>query len=86
MEPGIISDRTANTCYKDAADLHAQLEEYGLAISRYEQVAAHSLGSALTKYSVKEYWLRSGLCALANSVSTVGVVCSLLSLNWPKSI
>ena len=61
---------TANACYKDAADLHAQLEEYGAAISRYEQVAAHSLGSALTKYNVKEYWLRSSLCALANSVST----------------
>lgn len=61
-------DRTANACFKDAADLHAQLEEYGPAISRYEQVAEHSLSSALTKYSVKEYWLRAGLCALANSV------------------
>ncbi|KAK7468844.1 vesicular-fusion protein S17 [Stygiomarasmius scandens] len=56
---------TANQCYKDAADLHADLEEYGQAIARYEQVADHSLSSALTKYSVKEYWLRAGLCALA---------------------
>jgi alpha-soluble NSF attachment protein len=56
---------TANACYKDAADLHADLEEYPQAISRYEMVADHSLGSALTKYSVKEYWLRAGLCALA---------------------
>ncbi|KAF5374875.1 hypothetical protein D9758_000329 [Tetrapyrgos nigripes] len=56
---------TANQCYKDAADLHADLEEYSQAIARYEQVADHSLGSALTKYSVKEYWLRAGLCALA---------------------
>ncbi|KAF8168149.1 vesicular-fusion protein SEC17 [Crassisporium funariophilum] len=58
---------TANACYKDAADLHAELEEYPQAIQRYEQVADHSLSSALTKYSVKEYWLRSGLCALANN-------------------
>ncbi|KAF8971354.1 vesicular-fusion protein SEC17 [Flammula alnicola] len=57
--------RTANACFKDAADLHAELEEYPQAISRYEQVADNSLSSALTKYSVKEYWLRSGLCALA---------------------
>lgn len=57
--------RTANQCFKDAADLHADLEQYPQAIARYEQVADHSLGSALSKYSVKEYWLRAGLCALA---------------------
>ncbi|KAG6890367.1 vesicular-fusion protein S17 [Termitomyces sp. T32_za158] len=56
---------TANACYKDAADLHAEIDEYPQAIARYEQVANHSLGSSLTKYSVKEYWLRAGLCALA---------------------
>jgi len=62
---------TANACYKDAADLHADLEEYTQAIARYEQVANHSLTSALTKYSVKEYWLRSGLCSLAMQNDTV---------------
>ncbi|KAL5641128.1 hypothetical protein ACGC1H_001570 [Rhizoctonia solani] len=56
---------TANACFKDAADLHAELGNYAHAISRYEQVADHSLTSALTKHSVKEYWLRAGLCALA---------------------
>ncbi|KAF4622975.1 hypothetical protein D9613_001766 [Agrocybe pediades] len=56
---------TANACFKDAADLHAELEEYPQAIARYEQVADQSLSSALTKYSVKEYWLKSALCALA---------------------
>ncbi|KAE9408132.1 vesicular-fusion protein SEC17 [Gymnopus androsaceus JB14] len=56
---------TANACYKDAADLHAEIDEFPQAISRYEQVADHSLTSALTKYSVKDYWLRAGLCALA---------------------
>ena len=61
--------RTANACFKDAADLHADLEEYPQAITRYEQVANYSLSSPLTKYSVKEYWLRAGLCALALGVS-----------------
>ena len=61
--------RTANACFKDAADLHADLEEYPQAIARYEQVADYSLNSPLTKYSVKEYWLRAGLCALALGVS-----------------
>jgi len=62
---------TANACYKDAADLHADLEEYPQAITRYEQVADHSLSSNLTKYSVKEYWMRSGLCSLAMQNDTV---------------
>jgi len=56
---------TANACFKDAADLHAELENYPAAIFRYEQVANASLSSALTKYSVKDYWLKSSLCALA---------------------
>ncbi|KAH9081894.1 vesicular-fusion protein SEC17 [Lactarius deliciosus] len=57
---------TANACFKDAADLHAELEEYPAAISLYDQVASFSLGSALTKYSVKDYWLKALLCGLAS--------------------
>jgi len=56
---------TANACFKDAADLYAELNQFPQAIQRYEQVADASLGSALTKYSVKEYWLRSLMCSLA---------------------
>ncbi|KAH7916398.1 soluble NSF attachment protein [Hygrophoropsis aurantiaca] len=56
---------TANGCFKDAADLHGEIGEFPQAIALYEQVADHSLTSALTKYSVKEYWLKSCLCALA---------------------
>jgi len=56
---------TADGCFKDAADLHAELDEFPQAIALYEQVAEHSLQSSLTKYSVKEYWLKAGLCALA---------------------
>ncbi|KZW01985.1 TPR-like protein [Exidia glandulosa HHB12029] len=56
---------TANGCLKDAADLHAELDEFLPAITLYERVANHSLTSSLTKYSVKEYWMRAALCALA---------------------
>ena len=59
---------TANACFKDAADLHAELEEYPTAIALYDQVASHSLNSALTKYSVKDYWLKALLCVLASMV------------------
>ncbi|KAH9004253.1 vesicular-fusion protein SEC17 [Lactarius hatsudake] len=64
---------TANACFKDAADLHAELEEYPAAISLYDQVANFSLGSALTKYSVKDYWLKALLCGLASLVTPDGI-------------
>lgn len=73
--------RTANACWKDAADLHAEIEQYPQAIARYEQVANGSLNSALTKYSVKEYWLMSGLCALAMGVRTITILSCALQLN-----
>jgi hypothetical protein len=37
----------------------------------YLTVGDWSLGSALTKYSVKEYWLRAALCSLAMGVSRI---------------
>ena len=71
--------RTANACWKDAADLRAQTGQYQQALEHYEKVANRSLDSALTKYSVKEYWLRSSLCALAMNVSRTMKVMSLLA-------
>ncbi|OJA17616.1 hypothetical protein AZE42_01198 [Rhizopogon vesiculosus] len=56
---------TASACRKSAADLCAQVEDYRGAIQLYDMVANYALKSNLTKYSVKDYWLRSGLCALA---------------------
>lgn len=64
-----IIHRTANACYKEAADLYAEVGNYRESIARYEQVARNSLGSELTKFSVKEYLLRAGLCAVATFVS-----------------
>lgn len=55
---------TANGCYKDAADIAAQLEQYLVAIENFELVARNSLSSALTRYSVKEYLFKAGLCHL----------------------
>ncbi|WAQ88881.1 hypothetical protein PtA15_10A302 [Puccinia triticina] len=55
---------TANGCYKDAADLAAQLEQYPVAIENFEIVAQNSLSSPLTRYNVKEYFFKAGLCHL----------------------
>ncbi|GAA5842974.1 hypothetical protein JCM5353_001030 [Sporobolomyces roseus] len=58
---------SANACYKEAAELCATLQLYPRAIGHFERVASQSLGSALTKYGVKEYYLKSGLCWLATA-------------------
>lgn len=44
--------------------------EYQRSMELYTTVADWSLSSALTKYSVKEYWLRAAMCSMAMGVSS----------------
>jgi alpha-soluble NSF attachment protein len=60
---------TANQCYQQAAELSADLQDFQRSMELYQTVADWSLTSALTKYSVKEYWLRAALCSMAMGVS-----------------
>ena len=62
---------TANQCYQQAAELSGDLGEYHRAMELYQTVADWSLTSALTKYSVKEYWLRAALCSMAMGVNLI---------------
>jgi alpha-soluble NSF attachment protein len=59
------SSSSANACLLKVALFSAQLERYDKAIELYEQVAAASIDNNLLKWSVKEYFLRAGLCHLA---------------------
>lgn len=61
--------RSANACYKEAAEIAATLGQYPRAIEHFEKVAQQSLGSALTRYGVKEHYLKAGMCWLATGVS-----------------
>jgi alpha-soluble NSF attachment protein len=61
---------TANQCYQQAAELSADLGDFQRSMELYQTVADWSLTSALTKYSVKEYWLRAALCSMAMGVSS----------------
>lgn len=65
----LLTQRSANGCYKEAADIAGTLGQYPRAIELFERVASQSLGSALTRYGVKEYYLKAGLCWLATGVS-----------------
>ncbi|KAG7294269.1 hypothetical protein NEMBOFW57_004339 [Staphylotrichum longicolle] len=55
----------ANKLYLKEADIAALEGDYYRAVANYEKVADASLENHLMKYSIKEYWLKAGLCILA---------------------
>ncbi|CDZ96527.1 Protein required for fusion of vesicles in vesicular transport, alpha-SNAP [Phaffia rhodozyma] len=55
---------TGNAILKEAAEISGSLGDYKRAVDTFVQVGNWSLSSPLTKYSVKEIWLKAGLCAL----------------------
>jgi len=57
---------SSNACLLKVAQFSAQLEKYDKAIEIYERVAKASLDNNLLKWSVKEYFLKAGLCHLAS--------------------
>ncbi|KAF7308291.1 DUF2235 domain-containing protein [Mycena chlorophos] len=61
----------AHACYKDAADLHADLEEYPQAIVGYEKVAEYSLSSNLTSMASRNIGCDPGFALLP-----CGICCS----------
>ncbi|KAF7727092.1 hypothetical protein EC973_008055 [Apophysomyces ossiformis] len=58
------SPAQANKCFLKVAQLAADLERYEVAIEKFEAVAAASVDDALLKWSLKEYFLKAGLCHL----------------------
>ncbi|SPO05776.1 probable transport vesicle fusion protein SEC17 [Cephalotrichum gorgonifer] len=55
----------ANKLYLKVADLAALDGDYQKAIGNYEKVAKASINNNLMKYSVKDYFLKAGICHLA---------------------
>ncbi|KAJ1988344.1 vesicular-fusion protein S17 [Dimargaris cristalligena] len=54
-----------NNCLLKVAAFAAQLEQYPKAMEIFERIAAASVDNQLTKWSVKEYLLKAGICRLA---------------------
>lgn len=65
---------SASTCLLKVALFSAQLEKYDAAIRIYEDIASQSVDNQLLRWSVKEYFLRAGMCHLC------AVRCFLFSL------
>lgn len=58
-----------NKCLLKVAHFAAQLEQYDVAIDNFERVATDSMDNQLTKWSIKEYFLKAGLCSMCIGVS-----------------
>ncbi|KAI8965014.1 TPR-like protein [Daldinia sp. FL1419] len=55
----------ANKLWLKVADIAALEGDYYKAIEQYEKVAAASINNNLMRYSVKDYFLKAGICHLA---------------------
>ncbi|EMR65166.1 hypothetical protein MGN70_000835 [Eutypa lata] len=55
----------ANKLWLKVADIAALESDYYKAIEQYEKVASASVGNNLMRYSVKDYFLKAGVCHLA---------------------
>ncbi|KAG4304008.1 hypothetical protein PORY_002531 [Pneumocystis oryctolagi] len=58
------AEALANKAYLKVAEIAAVEEQYSLAIQKFEEVARKSINNNLTKWSVKDYFFKAGLCHL----------------------
>jgi len=55
----------ANQCLLKVAHFAATLQDFSRAVALFEQIASASVNNNLLKWSAKEYFLKAGLCHLA---------------------
>lgn len=79
------AEALANKAFLKVADLAALNQDYEKAISRYEQVAKGSLSNSLTKWSLKDYFLKAGLCHLAEQDIVAAERAVSQYLDWDPS-
>ncbi|KAH8687643.1 soluble NSF attachment protein [Tricladium varicosporioides] len=60
------AEALANKLYLKVADLAALESDYYKAIENFEKVSTSAVGNNLMRWSVKDYFLKAGLCHLAN--------------------
>ncbi|CCJ29730.1 unnamed protein product [Pneumocystis jirovecii] len=56
------AEALSSKAYLKVAELAALEEQYSLAIQKFEEVARKSINNNLTKWSVKDYFLKAGIC------------------------
>ncbi|KAI4126535.1 MAG: hypothetical protein LQ338_003691 [Usnochroma carphineum] len=63
---GDNAEALANKLYLKVADLSALEGDYQKSVENYEKVARSSVSNNLMKWSVKDYFLKAGICHLAS--------------------
>jgi len=63
---GDNANALANKLWLKVADVSALEGDYYKSITNYEKVAEQSINNNLMKYSVKDYFLKAGICHLAS--------------------
>ncbi|KAI9328129.1 soluble NSF attachment protein [Zopfochytrium polystomum] len=58
------SNAQADACLIKVATFAAQLERFDDAVQTFETVASHCVDNKLTKWNMKDYFLKAGLCLL----------------------
>lgn len=61
------AESQANKLYLKVAEIAAVEGDYQRACDKFEQVASSSISNGLTKWSVKEYYLKAGICHLCKN-------------------
>ncbi|ANB15413.1 Sec17p [Sugiyamaella lignohabitans] len=59
------AEALSNKAFLKVADLSALNGDYVTAIEKFERVAKQSLNNSLNKWSLKEYFLKAGVCRVA---------------------
>ncbi|KAK4506766.1 hypothetical protein PRZ48_000499 [Zasmidium cellare] len=60
------AEQLANKLYLKLADISALEGDYIKSISNYERIAKSAINNNIMKWSVKEYFLKAGICHLAS--------------------
>lgn len=73
----------ANKHYLKVADLAALEGDYYKAIENFERIGRASINNSLMKWSVKDYFMKAGICHLASNVSFINLFpLHEISLTW----
>lgn len=58
------SNAQANACILRAAHIEAELGKYNEAVEHYEEVIENSKSNRLSRFSLREYFLKASLCRM----------------------
>lgn len=71
---GDNAEALANKLFLKVADLSAVEGDYQKSVENYEKVARSSVSNNLMKWSVKDYFLKAGICHLASGVCSLAPI------------